>query len=60
MHLAKLGYPIANDLVYGGSIKNDGEMKIEPEWFDNAYGQKEEGGKKEFLVLWLHAYKYKY
>lgn len=60
VHLAKLGFPIANDQTYGGQIKNDGKMQLKPEWFENSYQNKEEGGKKEFLVLWLHAFKYTY
>jgi hypothetical protein len=35
-------------------------MELKTEWFENSYQNKEEGGKKEFLVLWLHAYKYSY
>jgi len=60
VHLEKLGYPIANDQTYGGKVKNDGKMQMEKAWFDNSYQNKEEGGKKEFLILWLHAYKYTY
>lgn len=41
-------------------MKNDGVMELKTEWFENSYQNKEEGGKKEFLVLWLHAYKYSY
>lgn len=33
-------------------------MVIDPKLFENSYQDKEEGGKKLFLVLWLHAYKY--
>lgn len=35
-------------------------MELKPEWFENSYQNKEEGGKKEFLILWLHAYEYAY
>ena len=55
-----MGYPIANDVIYGGDLKNDGKMELKPEWFENSYQNKEEGGKKEFLMLWLHAYQYSY
>ena len=41
-------------------MKNDGVIDLKPEWFENSYQNKEEGGKKEFLILWLHAYKYVY
>ena len=58
--MKSLGFPIANDQIYGGDVKNDGKTKLDPEWFENSYQNKEEGGKKEFLMLWLHAYKYTY
>jgi len=32
-----LGYPIANDAIYGGNVKNDGKMELKPEWFENSY-----------------------
>jgi 23S rRNA-/tRNA-specific pseudouridylate synthase len=58
--LKSLGFPIANDQIYGGNIKNDGTLQLKPEWFENSYQNTEEAGKKEFLILWLHAYRYKY
>ncbi len=35
-------------------------MEIDETLFQNSYQDKEEGGKKLFLILWLHAYKYIY
>ena len=41
------------------SIFNDGSTEYGPENFENSY-QNSDGdeGKKSFLMLWLHAYKY--
>lgn len=35
-------------------------MAFDEKLFENSYQDKEEGGKKLFLMLWLHAYKYSY
>ena len=61
VHLKKLGYPIANDQMYGFKdrcILNDGEEPLPEDLFKNSY-QNDEEGKKNFLKLWLHAYRYK-
>lgn len=54
--------PIANDLMYGGKIVNDGSGR-EKEWGEEFEGvfhgeEKEEFMKRPFMMLWLHAYKY--
>ena len=58
--------PIANDLVYGGNIVNDGQGR-ESEWeedFEGCYENEDWGeddrGNKLFLMLWLHAFRYKF
>jgi hypothetical protein len=58
--------PIANDLVYGGNIVNDGQCR-EPLWeedFEGFYENEDWGeddrGNKLFLMLWLHAFRYKF
>lgn len=33
VHLKSLGFPIANDQIYGGTIKNDGKMEIDETLF---------------------------
>lgn len=37
VHLKSLGMPIANDMVYGGSIVNDGSGR-ESEWAEEFHG----------------------
>ena len=54
--------PIANDLLYGGTILNDGSG-IEETWaeeFQGCYENEEAtaAGNPHFLMLWLHAYRY--
>lgn len=57
MHLQFLGHPIANDQSYGGQILNEGEYYIEED-FANSYANLEEGGKRTFIKVWLHSFKY--
>ena len=55
-----LGFPIANDQMYGFKdrcILNDGGERLKEELFENSY-QNDEEGKKGFLKIWLHAYRY--
>ena len=56
--MKSLGTPIANDMVYGGAIVNDGRGR-EDEWsdeFEGCYDEQEGiGGTRMFLMLWLHA-----
>lgn len=39
-------------------ITNDGKRQPPAEMFKNSYENKEVGGKKDFMSLWLHAYRY--
>ena len=60
VHLKHLGYPIANDQMYGtNAIMNDGLDDFNEDDFKNSYQNDQQDGKKTFLTLWLHAYKYK-
>jgi len=70
VHLQHLGYPIANDQMYSASksgsnveetrapILNYGLKPYPSRLFDNAYQNEQQGGKKGFMQLWLHAYRY--
>lgn len=61
VHLKHLGFPIANDQMYGAGDKlilNDGGEPIDEAHFKNSYQNDQQDGKKSFLVLWLHAYTY--
>lgn len=71
VHLQYLGYPIANDQMYGYErndkgqitgphpiILNDGRKPLDDELFANSYENKDVEGKKQFMSLWLHAYRY--
>jgi 23S rRNA-/tRNA-specific pseudouridylate synthase len=60
VHLQKIGYPIANDQIYGGNVLNDGLDRFDEKLFSNSYENSEQAGKKMFLILWLHAYRYTY
>ena len=61
VHLKALGYPIANDQMYGGDIINSGDPEeFRREDFANSYQNEEATGKKLFVILWLHAFKYTY
>ena len=60
MHLKQLGYPIANDVTYGGDLYNG--IDLDSSLFSREYdGEKGEDNveKRMFMMLWLHAYKYK-
>lgn len=64
VHLQSLGFPIANDQMYGGTVLNYMEkdpkaVALDSKDFANSF-QTDEGGTsmKMFVVLWLHAYKY--
>ena len=47
--------------MYGGSIQNEGiDDQFRSEDFVNSYQNEEATGKKQFIILWLHAYKYTY
>ena len=47
--------------MYGGNILNSGDSsQINEEDFINSYQNDEATGKKLFIILWLHAYKYTY
>jgi len=64
VHLMSLGFPIANDMVYGGKVLNDGSGR-EKEWeqiFQDCYQGEDakESARQPFLMLWLHAYRYKF
>lgn len=39
-------------------ISNDGKKQLAAELFKNSYENKEVDGKKNFMSLWLHAYRY--
>merc|ERR1711981_1047880 len=63
VHLMSLGHPIANDQMYGEykgllPITNDGKEQPPAAMFHNSYENKEVDGKKNFMSLWLHAYRY--
>ena len=61
VHLKSLGYPIANDQAYGGSLLNDGlDEQFKEDDFKNSYQNEEATGKKKFVILWLHAFQYTY
>lgn len=45
--------------MYGGKIINEGkEDQFNMDDFANAYQNDKETGKRMFIKLWLHAYKY--
>lgn len=46
--------------MYGGTLINDGKLKLDDDMFSKSYQNDEEEGNKKFLILWLHAYKYLY
>lgn len=48
VHLQSLGYPIGNDMMYGGKIVNDGKGR-EPEWEEDFEGCFE-GEEKEITT----------
>ena len=61
MHLQYLGYPIANDQQYGGTVINENKpTQYDVTDFENSYQNKDSAGKKMFVKLWLHAARYKY
>ena len=39
-------------------IHNDGGPQLDDSLFKNSYQNDQQDGKKNFLKLWLHAYKY--
>jgi hypothetical protein len=54
--------PIANDQMYGGLIQNNGSpSEFDSHDFKASYqnDETETEVKQMFLILWLHAYKYK-
>ena len=54
-----MGFPIANDQTYGGQIINQTtSTKYSSEDFSKSYENDDKEGKKMFIKLWLHAYKY--
>ena len=47
--------------MYGGNVINEGNSnQFKDEDFRNSYQNEGATGKKQFVVLWLHAYKYTY
>jgi hypothetical protein len=50
--------------MYGGSVvnfgNNDKNTQLKEQDFVNSYQNDDATGKKMFVVLWLHAYKYCY
>ena len=47
--------------MYGGNIVNEGDPnKFKADDFKNSYQNEEATGKKQFVILWLHAYRYSY
>ena len=47
--------------MYGGDIINSGDPEeFRMQDFANSYQNEEATGKKLFVILWLHAFKYTY
>ena len=47
--------------MYGGDIINSGDPnEFKEEDFMNSYQNEEATGKKLFVIIWLHAFKYTY
>ena len=47
--------------MYGGKVINTGDpVQFKKEHFVNSYQNEDVSGKKQFVMLWLHAYKYAY
>jgi len=43
--------------MYGGTIKNEGKVdQFNADDFVNSYQNAEATGKKQFVILWLHAF----
>ena len=47
--------------MYGGNIVNEGNPnQFKADDFKNSYQNEEATGKKQFVILWLHAFSYSY
>jgi hypothetical protein len=51
-------YGIKDNIPNPKLILNDGGKQFDEKYFANSYQNDQCDGKKSFLILWLHAYKY--